>query len=377
MSQDYELNIPNVQEKIKVVSIKKDTFNIGVLIPFWKDKYNTVTSSFKPRLYYEFLAGLKLAVQHANATSKSPFYNLFVYDSKNDKKIIDSIMALKEVQSFDLIISSLKSNAKTFYDFSSKYNIPIADPFLKTDSLMKHQDYVYFQQASFATEGKCIAKSIIKQKNEGKIYLFYDNFTYSKRTIAKACKADLDSNKNNLHFKAVGSSNATDMKNTLFNAAKNQEDIKAIVVLSNNRLVLSNLISALENGDINVPIYVNEELLNDNSKVIELDQLQRRNFHFIAPSYVYEDLPSKNLRDEFKSVLGLKPERRFAYLAYDMMYYWIHILGKYGTIPKEGIMKEPYFKGKATIGNLYGRYHSNQVVPIIKFDENFVIEPIK
>jgi len=367
LAQEYDIKLDVISKITIRKSEKKDTFNIAVLLP-----YLTKTEQYlKQKYYLEIFEGIQMAVEKANEKDEPPFFKLYNYDTEKKASVIKELLSLEEMKQMDLVVSTIKSNDSLFIDFSKKNEIHVIDPFLRSDSIMSLQNLLYYQQASYSSEGTSIANYIHTLKGSGEILIFYEETSINNKTTALSCSKQLKELGDSSTVKTVNTDNVYDMKKAILNAEDDSAGIKALVVLeSENSLIRSNCISALENGDINAPIIVSKDWLNYDA--VEYEQYKRRNFHFSAPSHIFKTNEEyKAFAEKFEENMGIKPTKKYAFWSYDFMSFWIYLLQNHGNIVMDDIKSEAFRPAELTAGYHYQDKHANTFVPLIRLNEEY------
>ena len=69
--------------------------------------------------------------------------------------------------------------------------------------------------------------------------------------------------------------------------------------------------------------------------------------------------------------MNIKPNSSHAYVGYDCMLYWGNTLYKHGNLFNDQLRFQAYTPGVNTFGFRYEDGNTNDVVPLLLFNENF------
>jgi LysM repeat protein/ABC-type branched-subunit amino acid transport system substrate-binding protein len=319
----------------------KKEYNIAFFLPFNADEANQLDIEkiingneqlpSKSAIALPFYEGILLAIDSLKKQKLNA--KIFVYDI-DDKDSLNIINLLKkpELKEMDLMIGPLYgSSFMPVAKFARDNSIPIVSPFTQINKILFDNLYVCKMLPSTAMQIELMANYVVDTFNTQNIILvnngnskevtFFNTFKkIASRALIKAGHTANDSLKEVRNVPQIESLLSTSKTNVIILPSNNQSYVTEI---------LSKLYTIADKDKHKIVVFGLQSWLNyDNLDFVYLNKLS---VHLPANSYIdYKD-PStqtfiKNYREKFKT----EPEL-YAYQGFDIAYYFISTLQKYGS----------------------------------------------
>jgi hypothetical protein len=151
------------------------------------------------------------------------------------------------------------------------------------------------------------------------------------------------------------------------------EKVNNIFVASSDQVIAANVISSTEISGFDIPVFTTSDWLDFN--LITVEQMERRNVHFLYPDYVnLENTTVQQFKEKYLSATHQFPTT-FAFAGYDMMFQFGKLLLEKGTFFTRDLKKGQFYPGPTLMGINYKNSQDNTFVPIVKF-EHGKLEPV-
>lgn len=374
--QEYKLDRGDYIDLLEKQSIKKEVYRVAVMLPFSFPhlilKENLNQRNFK---YYELFQGIEIAKD--SLEKEGVQVELFTYDTKKDTTTTKALLALEEMKTMDLIIGPIVyRNSTLVADFAELNMINYVNPVSSKGHEFYNRDFTYYMEPDVITVSNQVANYTTKNfKDEKKNnVLIYYNSSKKDSLMAATYKERMDSAGFDVKvFHKISRDNTKDIMNKMRVIRKNT--INHIYFCGNDLLIGSHLIHPVEELDLqDVPVIVSSDFLQISN--IEFEQFKRRNFIFVYPSYTStNDSIVLSFRQKVKERMGAIPLwSKYASYGFESMYYFGKAMYKHGNLFNKELEKEPIQKGILNYGIHFGTHSSNQVVPLLKFDEDYNFE---
>jgi len=363
----------------------KNEYNIAFFLPFHADEANQIDNEDiirgnsqlpnKTTIALQFYEGALLAIDSLKKQKLKA--KIFVYDiDDKDSLSIINILKKPEIAKMNLMIGPLYgSSFMPIAKFAKDHAIPIVSPFTQVNRILFNNPYVckalpsstlqVEQMAHFVVDTFHSQNIILVNSGNYKEITFYNAFkNTANRALIKMGYKFADSIKEIRSIAAVQS---------MLNPAK----INVIVLPSNNQSYVTEFISKLNTlQDKNkIVLFGLQSWMNYDN--LDFEYLNNLSVHLPSNNYIdYHDSITKifikNYRDKFKT----DPET-YAYQGFDVSYYFISSLLKYGSGFLKNITNNKY-QGVETNFN-FVQYPSNsgfenKFVYILKYQDNNLIK---
>lgn len=399
------LVLPDTVNRIN--HLKKKSYNIALLLPFYLDSLNFFTSKKKEfeyeqitdeeeqeieiieditdrikiypksRMSISFYEGMLIAL---DSLQKLGFNcKLIVYDTGNDTNEVKFIRSKLIKDSLDLIIGPVyNSSIKLMTDFAKNYKIPIVSPLGTNPEHLKENPYFILAKPSPQTQFEFIAHFVYKKhKHDNILMIIYDkaietkvtgNFKKSFNVLNKTNFSNDPQKIIKPFFKEVYYSD-NDKRSLLSALSDTMKNI--LIVPSVNEAHVGKLLNYLDSKPnkqitiIGLPDWAKFE-------TIESDKLEKFNVHLPSSYFINPELQEvKNFRIKYRNAYNTEPNK-YAYQGYDVGLFYFYGLLTYGNgfidnIEKLKIQGLHNYYNHTSLGIKFG--HENSSVFILKFQD--------
>lgn len=388
-----------IEEELK--SVKKDNYQVALMLPFMLNELrnNTIhlSNEFVIELYEGFLMGV------ADLKNRGINISLHLYDTKSDSITTTRITQLEELKHMDLIIGPLYPGpVKVVSDFAFNNQINMINPLSNNSEIIGKNPFAFLFMPSDETMARKSADFISSTFENKNAFVFYgDNSRDS--TMAYAYKKEIESNGFEVcYINGVATENAKTILDLLTNTitiefdasefdslvigddiqgnlritekdylAIQPDSIGHIFIASNEPALVANTITGLETRGDTIALLGFDRWLDQ--RAVSIGGLNRLHTLLIAPTYLDK---SKNklegLNSFYMETFNAYPTRYF-YIGYEVMMTSGKMMNKMGNLFQFDPGINDFIPGEIFQGALYGSKNSNQIVPIIKFEDSELI----
>lgn len=368
--QDYRLNRKDYPLGTFKQSKKKPAYNVALMLPLRTQK-NSTAHLVKYSKFYEMYEGVKMACEELKA--KGIDINLYLYDTKKDSATVARYLNLPEMLKMDLLIGPIYNPGATLAAaFAANEQINYINPLFSNNKLVLGNDNAFLLKPSYLAIGKELAVYASEHFVDRDVLIFYGEDVRDS-VMAYEYHHVLDSNySSHVNFFKIGRDNINDVQKII--KTEDSDLVSHIFVSSTDRLIAANLMSALEEMNMHVPVIAPSRWLD--TRIITYEQFVNRHFYFYYDDFIDYDDPKNVIpfRDKFEERMNLKPYSRHAYVGYDCMNYWGNILYQHGNLFNDNLRHTDFSPGKTTFGFVYKEGNTNDVVPLLRFNENYGFE---
>ncbi len=377
---------------------KDKTFNVVLLLPLFLEKnlqYISSCQKEKDPMFYkntkrfiELYEGFLFALQKVKQQGLS--VNLKVYDTENDSIKTENIMQSLNYPNVDLIIGPVYSkNIRIASKYAAKHHINLVSPLSKNSSLLTNNPFVF--QVIPSTEARInnVSKYLSKHNDSINIVIIYKNSGEQLKWVNKfkedyTLHDSLYLQPDTSVFKIIQYDTdikVTDEQQEKINRALKQKYKNIIYIPSDNEVFVTQVIDKLyaANDSLDLEIIGSDKWINFQN--INSAVFNRISFNFISPLYVNYNSPDvKKFIVNFRTVYKTEPSF-FSFQGYDIAYYFLNTLRKYGRIFQFCISAKdafPNHRGLITdfnferINTTGGFENKNSF--ILKFNDTFQLE---
>jgi LysM repeat protein/ABC-type branched-subunit amino acid transport system substrate-binding protein len=324
--------------------VKKDSYNMTLLLPFMLDKNDAIEASRMPgeqkKIYpltemsTHFYQGVKLALDTVKATGIS--IKLNVFDTKKDTGSLNKLFLKEELLASDVIIGPLYEQTYSQVASFAKLNkIQMVCPVEQTNKSLFNNPYLTKLKVSLPTQaeylGEYLAKHyntenviIVTGKSKKDIYLA-EVFTkkYNHSIVGKANNYKANASE----FKFVSYKDMSGMKSKLVGSKKN------IIVFPTTDLGMAASFFTQLNVEMNKPgmhnhevmIFGLENYIGKEFDNISIDHKVKYNLHVTSSEFIdYDSDAVKDFVLKYRAQYGTEPSD-FAFMGYDAALY--HAMG--------------------------------------------------
>ncbi len=390
-------NLDNIKYRIdeNLKSVKKDKYQVAVMLPFMKNKIKNNTKHLSNEFVIELYEGILIGA--SDLKSKGINISLHLYDTQKDSATTAELLMLHEIKYMDLIIGPLfPGPVKLVSDFAFVNRINMINPLSSNSEIIGKNPYAFLFMPSGKTRVQKAADymaSTIENKN---VFVFHGEnardsvmaYEYKKEIemrgftvcyingVAKEGAKDiLDilTNTNTIEFNASEFDSLLNDNKIVGNLKITEKDylviqpdsIGHVFVASNDQALAANTITGLETRGDTIALLGSERWLSQ--QVISLGGLDRLNAHLIAPTFIDKSTTKyESLNTLYLETFNAYPTRNF-YIGYEVMMTTGKMMNRMGNLFQFDHGINDIVEGELFQGLRYGSKNSNQIVPIIKF----------
>lgn len=364
--QEYKLNIS--QTPINISGQLKTTYNVAALFPFLinSNDYENYTKN------NSYINDLYLGMQEAVDSLKKEgiAINLYAYDTEKDNSKLTTLLQKSELKNTDVIFGPLLPNQNTAVGaYAMQNGVYLVNPLSNNSKLAQGNNYVVLFQPTLEAQAGEAANFVKKQwvtKDKNKAAIFFGDsgrdslfaVYYRDSLVAQKIQVSI--------FEKIKKDKLFKLSSALSDSNK-LKGYTHVCVLSTDEIVAATVISALEKSMCSIPVIARADWLG--LPTLNMEQLQKRNIHFIYPEYVnYNDVVVENFKKQHTLKYNALPSQ-YVYMGFDMLYYIGHILKDFGTDLKQGLNKATINKGVMLQGLNFKNSNTNKYTPIVKFED--------
>jgi hypothetical protein len=363
-------------------SVKKDTYHVAIFLPFFIDEVNYEEKSSN-HFVIELYQGIQAAVEKLHQEGMP--IEVHAYDTKKSASVTAELLEKQEMEYMDLFIGPLY--ASTFplvANFAKTHGINLFNPLSVNSSVVGNNSFVYLLKPSLETQARQAAHFTLQQADvqDARIGVVYTNTPedllkahiykqYIEQHSEKAVERMIELNIETLQQLLNSFRNTKKKETDSWQTSLDIQDLTHIYIASQDELLVSNVLSAIQIKKLH-PCIIGDEVWLKKS-IITIDQLEQLRINFVAPEYIdYSKESLHEFRRSFYDQFGIYPNY-YATVGYDMMFFLGKMLFQYGTYFQKH-WKKDIVTGQVFAGFAYGEHHDNQYVPIIRFQDSQFME---
>lgn len=361
----YNLKSASLTQTNKTLEppILKSEYKVVLFFPFFLKETSPYSPNRRYQFVYDMYEGIKIAQEQLEKEGIK--IKLFTFDTERNDNIIMQLVQQQAKSEIDLIMGPIyPNNIRSLLPLAETKKINLVNPFANEIGIYQSNPYIFFAESSYQTQGKKTAEFAVQNFIGKKAYVYYGR-NLEDSLSAFAHKETLEKSNYQVFIRPIDS-RAIFQRFTSDIANISKTDSAHIFVSTSEEAVALNLISATQAGRKILPIIAPETWLN--FEQIPYEKYQQAEVHFFSSNYVRTNRDAKNFQKEYINRSNMMPSD-FAYLGYEMMYYFGKILSKYGVNFQNAIRQVDYDKGKMMIGFDFKDSNDNQCVAITKFKE--------
>ncbi len=348
---------------VQSTPLLKSSYNVALFLPFMQKETSPYNPIRKYQFVYDMYEGMKIAQQ--DLEKENIKVKLFAFDTERNDTTIRKLVQKEWNSEIDLIVGPLyPNNIQELAKMAEAKKINILNPLGNDNELIKKNPYIFFPEPTPETQGIKAAEFSIHNFVGKTAIIYYGNnpqdsltaLAYQKR-LEKETGYQIITNK--LKNKVGYFSYMTDL------AKVSKADSAHLFICTDDENKALNLISALRSARRGFPILTQRSWLDFNQ--LPFEQLEQQQVHIIMTDYVLKNKASSEFQREYISRTNMFPSR-FAYMGYEMMYYFGKILAKHGTNFQDALKLKNYEKGRTMAGFNFYNSNDNQCFTICKFN---------
>jgi hypothetical protein len=399
-------------------SIKKDVYNVAVLLPFMLGDINPNNLRRTNQFILDIYEGIKIGIN--SLKSKGINVNLYAFDTEKDAFATQELIDSGELDGMDLLIGPLyPETVKLISDFSLKKRINMFNPLSSNSDLIVNNPFCFLLKPTYENMAYAAADFIKKNHHNKNAMIFYEDdprdslmaYTYKAsieedsfnvvltqkitgldtisvyNTLTQKVRFDeLDLSEED-SLKIIERYDLYDYFRRLSRASSYDElrkirpleifvippdSIGHIFVATNKELIAASSISGMETRGDSITLIGYEDWLD--YKSLSLNQMELLDVKFIAPGYISNTNP--HLQDVYQKILHTinKSPNKYHYLGYELINFVGEMLYQHGIYFQVGLYDQEVYPGILYQGFDYSKGNDNQLIPIIEFeDSHFLI----
>ncbi len=354
----------------------KDRYAVAVLLPFMLNELDPSPGKKRNQIVLDFYEGIRLALDSLNRRG-TPI-TLRAYDTQPGLDNLRRLLQTEEFKNADLVIGPLYPNENQIVQqFSLNNQVNVVNPFTNNKELIGNNPYAYMFQPSSETLGKKAAEYIAERSRKPVCVVFSGMSTRDSALAASFVEKAQEMGVQVVINRAFEKENATDIMNILATATEfdefkfptqftlKKDSIGSIFVATDDPLIYTKVISAVETRGDSVMIVGSENWIDDTAVAFEKYQLLGVNF--TAPNFVATNNPRRKRFDELYLRRYGKAATNLALRGYEMMLFFGSQLQKNGVYFQDALNNTEFVPGHLFQGFRYQFSRDNQAIPFVRF----------
>lgn len=349
MDFDKVNKINPLKDKLEEM-VKKESYNMTLLLPFMLDKNDAVEAARKPteqkkvypltEMSTHFYQGVKLALDTAKTAGIS--INLNVFDTKKDTAALKKILWKEELKTSDVIIGPLyEQTYSQTADFAKRNKIQMVCPVDQSNKSLFNNPYVTKLKVSLPTQAEYLGEYLAKNYNNENVIIITAKSKkdiYLAEAVTNKYNELIKGKSNNYKaqatpFKFVSYKDMSGIKSKL------TADKKNILVFPTTDIGMAASFFTQLNVEMNKPgmhnhevvIFGLENYLSKDFDNINIDHKVKYNLHVTSSEFTdYDSDAVKNFIVKYRAQYGTEPNE-FAFMGYDAALYHAMGLQAFGT----------------------------------------------
>ena len=367
---EFELNPVKYDKGRILASNKKDSYNVAVVLPFMVENLQSESLTLGRNLVIDLYEGIKVGVEQLEKSGIK--INLYAFDTKKDSLTTRQLIDKGELSTMDLIIgplSEVANNMLSNYCFEQRINM--VNPLSYNSQVMGNNPFSFLFKPSLETQAIKAAEFAVETFSNPLLKIIYGEsqkdsilaYTYKSRIEVDSFKVA------GIH--QVSTTNAKDIIG-LLNAGNlidgenhDNDSLGHVFLASDDRLLMANLVAALEARGDTLPLIGTESWLQ--ARTIEYDQIDRLGIRIISPNYIdYNHDRVARFREIYHYRTNVFPSKH-AYNGYALMCFFGKMLHENGVYFQIAFRDMGFVEGEIYEGFNYSTGNDNQYTPLVKF----------
>ncbi len=408
--REYLENIVSVfdldKEKYRIAeelkSIKKSKYNVAVLLPFMLDEISTNTKHLSNEFVIELYEGIMLGV--SDLRNQGINISTHLYDTKKDSSTVSGILELPELKHMDLIIGPLYPDpVRVVSGFAYENQVNMVNPLSSNSKIIGNNPFAFLFKPSNETTARATADYLSSTLENKNAMIFHGAnerdssfaYNYKKEIVSRGFTVcymegianeegkkilDILTNTLTVEFDAsefdsliVDDKVEGNLRITEKDYLVIQPDsIGHVFIASDNPSLIASTITGLETRGDAIALVGSERWLDH--RVVSIGGLDRLNTLLISPTFISKSKPKlEGLNAIYMESFNAYPTRNF-YIGYEVMSTFGKMMNKMGILFQFDPGINDYLSGELFSGALYGSANSNQIVPIVQFQNSELVE---
>ena len=412
-------------ESVDLPLIRKDTYDIAILLPFLFESLNNTNLISQNRLVMDMYQGMIMAAEDLAAIERP--VNLFPYDTKKTKEATDAITKKPGFKDQDLIVGPLYGGPREVIDtYSKEQGINTINPISNNAEIINENPYAFLLKPSFRTMAIKTAELALSENTNPYAMIFYEQ-NERDSTFASIYKERIEQGGMEVVlYQAINKDNAKALLDTLAatyysylteeeadsismipgrfvkdRRIRNdelkrmekdtsfvlpismdedeefkivyyeepfymtQDSIGHILAATRSNLYANNMISTVESRRDSTKLYGYGDWLE--FTMLSFSQLDRLGVALNDPEYIdFSGFNYQNLKERIITRFKTNPSINH-YRGYEAIWFAGRMMHRYGKYFQVGLREGNLIEGKVFEGYKYGVTNDNQVVPVVRF----------
>jgi len=364
-------------------------FKIALMLPLFINENNsTMLASGKyykdTEKFYELYQGLLVAIESLKKSGVS--IELYVYDTQGKLAKVQEILSKSELENMDLIIGPVYSkNFKLSSNFAQQHKINIVSPVPQSSSdLVRTNPFIFMTNPTMGAKVANLSKYLANSYDRS-IIVIHNGTNIEKKTIELFKDRLVKSfasyeNINEIVFKQVNYKMSG--INSVIDALSVGLD-NIVLIPSTNEAFITDIVTRLNFNKNRYKITIYGMKSWESFRNIQIEYLANLNCHYGTTSYIdYNNKSVKNFIYKYRNTFNSEPGL-YSYLGYDISYYFLNVMKKYGkhfqfclpadpSLKKNGLMYSFNFQRVSPMSGF-----ENNWLSIIKIDKNYKLIKVK
>lgn len=400
--------------------IKKDTYAIGVVLPFMFESVERPQTVLRNTIIFDLYQGMELAQRDLKRENIS--IELFPFDTQKSETKTREILKNESLKSADVIIGPLYPGpGEVVNSFSFENEVTMINPVSSSSSLIGKNPYSYLFKPSYETQGRVTGKyAASKFSKNKKAFIFFE--TDRDSLIATAYKESIQRDSFMVvRFERLTKEDALQVQrdfteqfeqrlDTIYSRSEidsigllpgryvrtrpmrserdgrilknrngedrleyyemkfliEQDSIGHIFAATSSNLLVNNLISLVEVRSDTIGLIGYDSWMNFN--LLSYNQLERIGASMISTSYVDKSrFDFQRVKRKFIQEIGDAPNE-YHMIGYELVMQLGRLMKENGKYFQRGLIEGDFTRGILMEGIKYGGFNDNQIVPIIQLE---------
>ena len=371
--QVYSIDMSNLGVASQAASIRKEQYNIGAFLPFFRDKLNL--SLTDNRVGNQFILDLYRGMEMAARDLQQDGINvqLHAYDTQREYDITKEVLAQEEIKYMDVFIGPLYQGPfRAVSEYARENQRYMFNPLSANPQIIGDNPFSYLIKPSSVTEAKLAAQYALdsldatqavvvtgpSKRDSARVYTFINRFQeiYNQEVHLEIIE---DYNEETMELFVEKLQELHDLGETVVYVASDQE------------LVITNTISAVVMSALPLKLIGNESWFDFTT--ISYEQLEQLGVYLLSPVYLdYNSLKVEEFRQRFREAYYSLPSKN-VFVGYDAVYFLGQMLNEYGVYFQEFFTTEQPAPSAFFQGYNYFQANDNQVIPILHFEDGSLV----
>jgi hypothetical protein len=376
----YDLDPEMFETSVKSTELK-DTYRVAVMMPFLVKTIKPEDKNRVNEFVLDLYNGIEMAVDSLKKTGIN--IELYAYDTERDTTATRRLLQHDELKGMDMIVGPLFSGpAKIVSEFGLQYGINVFNPISNSPDNLEGNPHYFLLQPSSITIGEVMADYSAENFADRPGVVLFGESENDVRMARSYVSRFEDQTGQKLISMGVSNDDSEEILQLLLsttnikeatteegreNISIGMDSLSHIFVASNNSLIFSKVVSAVETRGDNIQIIGSQNWIE--MPVVKYETFERLKVIFYAPGYI--DQQSNTYRRFQRDYIRKhrKVPSKFSDQGFEIALFLGNSLGKYGNYPQLGWDEEEIISGAITPGYSYPNKQDNQVVPVLSFGE--------